>query len=439
MNPLKRVVRGICTIFAGCRVKQFAYGLVAVCFFLPATTSYAAPPYGATQCAASRFGSNLGCTANDVSINTITVASGFPTSCVGGQTMPLDLNVTVQFGSPTRYNIGVFVSNDGKNPQTLVSSGGAASCSVAVLPTTSPFLNLDGGTCGDGNGSINSNTGNGTFTMSNVAVPCTTDGSGNATLYIPYLVSWDQNSNFGACTGNTYPAPGTSSKCNTGTVNFPSGTTIVVLPSISITNGVTTVRPNDTVTYTVAITNTTASTLNGAIFTEPAVSNLSVNSVSCAAAGGATCPASSTVAAMQGAGITLPSMPDSSTLTFTIVGTVGTVTTSSSLTNTANVTVSTATNTASDIDTIILPYAEYRMDEAAWSGTTGEVIDNIGSHSGKAVNLGGAALPTKTNATSGHICRAGSFPANTSSTLISAVDTGITPQSLGNSGSISLW
>ena len=395
MNPLKPVIRALSTFVAGVagyRTQWFAYGLMAACLLLQVTASYAAPPYGATQCAASRFGSNLGCTANDVSINTITVASGFPTSCVGGQTMPLDLNVTVNFGSSTRYNIGVFVSNDGKSPQMLVSSGGAASCSVAVLPTSSPFLNLDAGTCGDGNGSISGGTGNGTFTMSSVAVPCTTDGSGNATLFIPYLVSWDQNSNFAACTGNTYPAPGTTSKCNTGTVNFPPGTTIVVLPSISITDGVTTVSSGGAVTYTVVITNSTASPLNGAIFTDPAVSNLSVSSVSCSAAGGATCPASSTVAAMQGTGIALPSMPNNSTLTFTIVGTVGTVTTSSTLTNTANVTVSTATNTASDMDTIILPYAEYRMDEAAWSGTAGEVIDNLGSHGGKAVNLGGAAL-----------------------------------------------
>lgn len=319
-----------------------------------ATAAHAAPPYGATQCAASRFGSNLGCNAKDVSLNTITVAGSIPSSCVGGQTLPLDLDVTIQFLSPTRYNIGVFVSSDGKNPQLLPASGGASACSIAVLPTTSPFLNLDGGSCGDGNGAINGGTGAGTFRMYGTNVPCTTDGSGNATLSIPYLVSWDQNSNANACSGNTYPAPGTTSKCNTGTVSFPPGTSVIVLPAISITDGVTTTRSGNTLTYTVVITNTTASALSAAVFTDPVVANLSVSSVSCTAAGGASCPASSSVLAMQGSGITLPPMPNNSSLTFTVVGTVGNPTSPTTLTNTAQVTVSGQTNSASDTDTVMV-------------------------------------------------------------------------------------
>ncbi len=335
-------------------LKKRMTGLFAICFLalLTLSTGAYAGPYGATQCAPSRFGSNLGCTANDVSINTITVANTPPPSCIGGQTLPIDLNVTVQFGSASRYNIGVFVSNDGKDPKLLAGSGGATSCSVAVLPTTSPFLNLDGNSCGDGNSSINGNAGNGTFLMSGVAIPCTTNGSGTTTLYIPFLVSWDQGA--GTCVDNTYPVPGTTSKCNTGTVSFPPGTSIVVLPAISITDGVTTVRSGGGVTYTIVITNTTGSPLSGAVFNDPAIANLSVSSVSCSAAGGATCPAGPTVAAMQGAGITLPGMPINSTLTFTVTGTVANLAVPATLTNTASVTVLGQTNSASDTDTIMV-------------------------------------------------------------------------------------
>lgn len=311
----------------------------------------AAHAFGATECAGHRFGSNLGCTANDVSINSITVLGSPPSSCVGGATLPLDLSVKINFGSATRYDVGVFLSNNGMDPK-LTS---ATSCSVAVLPTTSPFWGSvasggDGDSCGDGGDNIS-----GSFTMSGVTVSCTTDGSGNAGLYIPYVISWDQqDSNF--CGDNTYPVPGTTSKCNAGSVTFPPGTTIVVLPAVTIGDGVTTVRTGDTLTYTMVITNTTGSTLSGAVLTDPAVAGLNMSSVTCVAAGGATCPASSTVAAMQGAGIALPSMPNNSTLTFTVVGTyTGTPTTPTTLTNTASVTVSGQTNSASDTDTVMVP------------------------------------------------------------------------------------
>jgi uncharacterized repeat protein (TIGR01451 family) len=310
----------------------------------------AAGPYGATQCAGSRFGSNLGCTANDVSLNSITVAGTPPSSCVGGATLPLDLNVKINFGAPSRYDVGVFLSNNGVDPK-LTS---ASSCSVAVLPLTLPFLNLDGDLCGDGNSTINGGTGSGSFVMTGVAVPCTTNGSGSALLNIPYVISWDQQAT-NYCGDNTYPVPGTSSKCNSGSVTFPAGATIIVLPALTNTDGVTTVIVGNTLTYTVTVTNSTASPLSNAVFTDPAVANLSVSSVSCVAAGGATCPASSTVAAMQGSGITLPNMPNTSTLTFTIVATLTAGTAGNILTNTANVTVSGQTNSASDADTIVNP------------------------------------------------------------------------------------
>ncbi|HTN67698.1 MAG TPA: DUF6701 domain-containing protein [Burkholderiaceae bacterium] len=336
------------------RVRWIGLVLMAVAFF-PCTMAQAGP-FEPAQCAAPRYGDDLNCTANDVLINTVTVAGDSPTSCVGGQTFPLDLDVTIHFGSPTRYDIGVFISGDGKDPMRLPARGGSAACSVAVLPNTSPFLNLDGGNCGDGDSSINGGSGNGTFRIYNVAVPCTTDGSGNTTLSIPYLVSWYSSSNNGQCRDNTYPKPDTKSKCNTGTISFPAGRNIVVLPAISLTDDVTTVRSGDTLTYKAVISNTTGFSLSGAIFTSPAVANLSISSISCTAANGAVCPTNPTVSSMQGTGIALPAMPKDGNLTFTIIGTyTGQPTNPATLTNTVSVSLSGRTNSASDTDTVMVP------------------------------------------------------------------------------------
>ena len=257
--------------------------------------------FGATQCAASRFGSDLGCTANDVSITAITVAGG-TASCTGGQNITLDLDATVQFASPNRWDVGIFISNDGKSPQLLPANGGAASCSVAILPTpstlaTSPFLDLDPGpwsgtrdSCGDGNGSMRGGTGNGVLRMTGVSVPCQALGT-TGKLFIPFVVSWDnQSSPSGAtCTSINDPVPNTKSKCNAPTIAQGS-VNVIVLPTISKTDGLTSITPGDATSYTITISNSTGIELstansNAAVFKDPAVSNLNVSSVTCLASG----------------------------------------------------------------------------------------------------------------------------------------------------------
>lgn len=334
--------------------KYLIFLMAAACFVTRTMTAHAFP---VTQCAGSRYGSNLNCTANDVSITGMSVV-GDTTSCTGGTNITVDLEVTVNFGVSTRYDIGIFISNDGKDPQLTVANGGAASCSVAVLPNSSPFLNLDpnGGadTCGDGNkAGIGGGTGSGILYMTNVTVPCQALAGSGGNLYIPFVVSWDQNSSPpGAnCTSNADPVPGTSSKCNAPTI--AQGTvSVVVLPTVTNTDGITTIKSGNTTNYTVVITNTTGATLTNAVFTDPAVTGITANSVSCSAAGGATCPASPTVADMQGVGITIPSMPVNGSVTFTINATL-TGNPGDTRTNTASVTAGGQTNSASDTDTIV--------------------------------------------------------------------------------------
>jgi hypothetical protein len=317
-----------------------------------ATTAHA---FGSSRCAAQRFGSNMNCTAGDVSVTNITpVAGSYLPYCVGGGTLTLDLNVSVQFGSSNRYAIGVFLANDGKTPKLLPGSGGASSCSVASLPTSSPFKSLDGDACGDGGGGLTDS-----FTMYGVQLPCTTDGSGNTTLYAPYVVTWALSSDAlsGTCTGANDVTASNTSKCSSSQVNF-TGVSIVVLPAITVADAAskTTVRTNAPVSYSIVISNSTGSVVSGAVFKDPAVANLAISGVSCASAGGATCPASLSVAALQDAGIALASMPVNSTLTFTVTGTyVGTPTSPTTLTNTASVSASGQTAPASYTHTVMVP------------------------------------------------------------------------------------
>ena len=317
----------------------FVTAVVAVCPLFYAAAAHAFPP---TQCAADRFGGNLNCTAKDVQLTNLSVASGL-TSCVGGTTIIVDLNVTVNFGSSSRYDIGIFIAKDGKNPQTLSASGGSASCNVNILPTVSPFQNLDLDACGDGSGGIS-----GGLNIPNVTLLCQAASGSGGKLYIPFVVSWFIQSDPADCSSINEPVPTTTSKCNAPTIT--QGTVdVVVLPTITkIRQGTTPVigTPFD---YTVTITNTTGDTLTNAVFKDPAVTNLAVNgSPTCSAAGGANCPVTCTKTDMQGAGgCTIPPMPNNSTVTFTINATV-TSNPTGSITNTATVTVGSQTATATD-------------------------------------------------------------------------------------------
>jgi hypothetical protein len=313
-------------------------------------TAAQAATYPINQCAGDRFGSDLGCTANDVSITGMAVV-GDTTSCVGGSNVTLDLQLTVNFQNPSRYDIGIFISNDGKNPEITAANGGATSCSVSVLPNSSPFLNLDGptDTCGDGENSLS-----GIHYMSDVTVPCQSLPGASGNLYIPFVVSWDVNKTppGAVCTSNANPVPGAQSKCNAPTI-VQGSVAVVVLPSITKDDGKTTLFSGDSTSYSVTISNTTGATLFNAVFKDPFVAGITATGVSCTATGLAICPLfGSTVAGMQGAGLTIPLMPNGSSVTFTVDATL-TGSPGDTRTNTATVTVGSQTNTAADTNTIV--------------------------------------------------------------------------------------
>ena len=341
------------------------------------------------QCAAARYGSKLNCTANDVAITQIAInrnGSNFTgAGCTGGTTVTLDLNVTVQFNSPSRYDIGIFLAEDGKSPQTLPAQGGSQSCTVSVLPlggvtglianpfAASPptvrtaFQNLNGNVCGDGASTTvpqpgyvadtgaSSGSGTATFVITGVQVPCQASASGSNKLNIPFVVSWAANDK-GSCTGPADVVPNAPSKCNA-----PSGTLgdveVVALPEITKTNASSSLSPGDTTTYTITVTNTTGQPIASSVFRDPAVTHLNTTAVSCSPQGGAQCPPGVTVAGLQGAGLPITNLPAGGRLVFTVNATVtGNPAEGSNLVNAASVTVAGVANTALDSDAVVYPH-----------------------------------------------------------------------------------
>lgn len=408
-------------------LRRMNLSITTVIWLLALTATVGAYPL--SQCAGERHGSNLGCTANDVSITGINIAPGGPTSCVGGSTVTLALDVTLNFAVPDRYDIGVFLANDGKDPSSIPSSGGSSSCTVSVLPLTSPFLNLDGldrgnptgDTCGDGNGTIGGGTRQGVLRINTVPVSCQAVDLSGGKLFIPFLTSWDNGATppGPVCTSAADPAPNTSSKCNVpdGTVLadvLKSTVDLVVLPNITKTDGLVSLTAGDSTTYTVVITNTTGATLRNAIFRDPTVANLTVDSLSCVAAGGASCPASTAISTMQGGGITIPDMPANSSVTFTIGATVESATPAGTITNTAQIIVSGKTNSANDTNNIVTKFAVSKsflpasisaggtslltimLQNTNLSGATGVAFTDI-----YPANLVNAAVPGVTNTCGG--------------------------------------
>ncbi len=88
--------------------------------------------------------------------------------------------------------------------------------------------------------------------------------------------------------------------------------------TISKTDNKTTTVSGDVNIYTITVGNNGPAAANGAVVVDPVAPGLSCTAISCAAAGGATCPAAPTVAAFQNPGLTIPSLPNGGIVTFTL-------------------------------------------------------------------------------------------------------------------------
>jgi uncharacterized repeat protein (TIGR01451 family) len=80
-----------------------------------------------------------------------------------------------------------------------------------------------------------------------------------------------------------------------------------------------------TANYSIVVTNLGPDAANGSVLTDPAPTNLTCTTASCTAVGGAACPAATgaaLVAALQGAGATIPTLPLNGAITVTLTCTV---------------------------------------------------------------------------------------------------------------------
>src|SRR5688500_6397747 len=173
-------------------------------------------------CLAQASGISGGCTANDVSVAQTTslrvldkdpVADGVQGCLQPGDTATVSFVAQFHSTATTRYDVGVWTSQDGGSALT------GNSCSVANFPSapTPPWLNQESSIPADVCGDISS-AADVYSSINNIEVACV-DTNGDGNLDINTCLSWSQNAtkkSADACTSPIQATAGTTSKCNCG-------------------------------------------------------------------------------------------------------------------------------------------------------------------------------------------------------------------------------
>lgn len=222
---------------------------------------------------------------------------------------------------------------------------------------------------------------------------------------------------------------------------------------VTKTDGVTTVTEGGTTTYTIVATNAGPSAADGATLQDPAVAGLNVTAVSCAAGGGAVCPASVTVAGLQ-AGLVIPTFPSGGTITLTVSAAItGTAAVEGTIANVATITVpagvdesNAANNTATDTDTIVVSGGTADLGitksdgvaSVAPSGTVtySIVVSNAGPDSADNAVVTDPAATGITKTSVG--CVAAGSAVCPATLTVAALEAGMTIPTLPSGGSITL-
>jgi len=218
------------------------------------------------------------CTANDVRVQSFTPVPGTFSGCTNGiASATFDVKVSA-IGSPDRYDIGLFFSQDGTSALTGTSCNhdflsGNLSATRPSIDTdadgfpdstgtiTNPYWNGDGDLCGDV--STNSNA----YRRVTLTFACA-DLNGDGFIDIPVCTSWD-NQGSGGCTDVTGAFPRTKSKCNCQVV--PTGLQIST-PEITVVKSPANqaVLNGNNATFTITVTNTgTNAPLHNIIVSDP--------------------------------------------------------------------------------------------------------------------------------------------------------------------------
>ena len=186
-----------------------------------------------------------------------------------------------------------------------------------------------------GNSTAPSTTNNATATavVGSTVNLAETLGAGNLGVYFPSLACV-ANGNSLTVTNNSITMPNAPVTC-TWTNQFLAFTLSL---GISKSTGTPFANAGQQVSFTIVVT-ATGGNGSGSVLTDLPVAGFTPSSIACTgASGGAACPAAGnvTLANLQGAGITLSTLPDGGSLTFLLSGTF--TLTSGSLVNTATAT-----------------------------------------------------------------------------------------------------
>lgn len=147
----------------------------------------------------------------------------------------------------------------------------------------------------------------------------------SATVEFQVTINGDATGNITNSATGDIDGPGTGSD---GPVTTPPvSTTVQPVANVSITkdNSTTSVQSGSSTTYTITVSNAGPSPANNTVVQDPAVTGLNCTAVTCPAAGltgGAVCPATLTIPALQGAGLSIPTLPSGSSVKLEVACTV---------------------------------------------------------------------------------------------------------------------
>ncbi len=183
-------------------------------------------------CLEDAAGSKLQCTANDVSLTAVTdvvIVHGcdFP-----GDTAVVSFVAQFKSTSTSRYNVGIWIAQDGGNART-------GACSVTDFPSlpVPPWQNLDSNACGDITSAKDVYAA-----YQYIHVPCVNPDPTTGRIRPKYCTSWDNQAGTStSCTTPLQTVPGTGSKCSCDNTlaDIP-----VTVPGTIVVNKVTNPNPN---------------------------------------------------------------------------------------------------------------------------------------------------------------------------------------------------
>lgn len=211
---------------------------------------------------------NLNCTANDVTISTITnidITAGGKCDkngcvCYEGGPVTFEADFSMPLTAQERYDIGFYIATDGDQTTTGALTGECASTNVTVTNSPTTFINDDPApdVCGDIKGSLNT-LYNPQIVRFGLTMPCEPDDNGK--LALPYCTTWRQPGSNQVCLGTgTSPAtndvyPGSPSKCFCGIkeIDIFTETATIEVTKENISGNVT--ETGGFVTYSVSVKN----------------------------------------------------------------------------------------------------------------------------------------------------------------------------------------